>query len=125
MKLIIAGSRDLSGHIVYEPICDFISRTFYEHSEKEDVNLSIVCGMATGVDNEGLNYAINNKLKLHNFSADWSKHGKAAGPIRNREMAEFGDYLLLIWDGKSRGSASMKREMEKLGKPVWEIIIEE
>lgn len=30
----------------------------------------------------------------------------------------------LIWAGKSRGSANMKKEMEKLNKPVYEVIVE-
>jgi hypothetical protein len=38
-------------------------------------------------------------------------------------MAEYADALILVWDGKSRGSASMKREMEKLGKPIYEVIV--
>jgi len=57
------------------------------------------------------------------FPADWDTHGRAAGPIRNKQMAEYGDALLLIWDGESRGSANMKSNMKKLGKPVYEIII--
>lgn len=40
-------------------------------------------------------------------------YGRAGGPIRNAKMAEYGDALLLIWDGKSRGSQSMLREATK------------
>ena len=57
------------------------------------------------------------------FKAEWTIHGKAAGPIRNRKMAEYGDALLLIWDGTSKGSSNMKIEMEKRNKPIYEIII--
>ena len=39
--------------------------------------------------------------------ADWDKHGKAAGPIRNAEMAEVADALIAFWDGQSRGTANM------------------
>lgn len=41
------------------------------------------------------------------FPADWNKHGKAAGPILNAEMAEVADALIAFWDGKSRGTANM------------------
>lgn len=61
--------------------------------------------------------------KYKEFPADWKAHGKAAGPIRNKQMAEYADALLLIWDGESKGSASMKNEMLKLNKPVYEVII--
>lgn len=51
--------------------------------------------------------------------ADWKTHGKAAGPIRNREMAQAGaDLCLAFWDGKSRGTLSMITEAVKAGIPV-------
>lgn len=123
MKLIIAGSRTLfpSPSFLKGCICDF----------KIDVT-EIVSGTASGVDKAGekltssldtdlLTYKL--KGKLAKFPADWGKHGKAAGPIRNAEMAKYGDALLIIWDGSSWGSANMKAQMEKLGKPVYEVII--
>jgi hypothetical protein len=42
------------------------------------------------------------------FNAEWELHGKAAGMIRNRKMAEAGaDLCLAFWDGKSRGTGGM------------------
>ena len=41
------------------------------------------------------------------FPADWERHGKAAGYIRNREMAQNADALVAFWDGESRGTKSM------------------
>jgi hypothetical protein len=83
----------------------------------------VVSGGASGVDTAGENFANIVDIEIERFPADWNTHGKAAGPIRNKQMAEYADALLLIWDGESRGSASMKNEMLKLGKPVYEIII--
>jgi len=73
----------------------------------------------------GEDYATNRNIPLKIFHAEWEEHGKAAGPIRNKQMANYGEKLLLIWDGESRGSANMKAEMLKLNKPVYEIIIRE
>ena len=39
-------------------------------------------------------------MKHVRFDTDWNKHGRAAGPIRNKQMAEYGDALLIIWDGE-------------------------
>jgi hypothetical protein len=47
------------------------------------------------------------KLKHMLFKADWDKHGKAAGPIRNQQMAQEADGLIAFWDGKSRGTKDM------------------
>ena len=32
---------------------------------------------------------------------------RSAGPIRNKQMAEYADTLFAFWDGKSRGTKNM------------------
>lgn len=126
MKLIIAGSRTL------EPSISFLQACIAEAGLAKEVT-EIVSGMANGVDTSAVeltkekyshNY-ISMKLqnKLKEFPADWETHGKAAGHIRNKQMAEYADALLLIWDGESKGSKNMKETMIKLGKPVYEVIL--
>ena len=39
--------------------------------------------------------------------ANWDTFGKAAGYIRNEEMAQIGDALIAVWDGKSKGTRNM------------------
>ena len=128
MKLVIAGSRDL--HFT-EHLIDTIYGCLFEPEEDldrpEGELLEIVSGgCPTGADRAAKWWAEGmptDEVVYKEFPADWDKHGKAAGPIRNRQMAEYGDALFLIWDGKSRGSANMKKEMNKLNKPVYELII--
>lgn len=115
MKLIIAGGRDIDLPKAFI-IC--LINMYKLNSVTE-----IICGGATGVDTAGEVFANNYELGLTKFPADWSKHGKAAGPIRNKQMAEYADTLLLIWDGKSKGSANMKKEMISLHKPIYEVIL--
>ena len=54
--------------------------------------------------------------KLHNypikvFNADWATHGKKAGYLRNKQMAEYaaedGGMLIAFWDGESKGTKMM------------------
>ncbi|WP_395759520.1 DUF2493 domain-containing protein [Streptomyces althioticus] len=53
------------------------------------------------------------------YEADWDKHGKAAGPIRNREMAQAGADLCLAFPlGESRGTWNCVNECKKAGIPV-------
>lgn len=40
------------------------------------------------------------------FPADWEKYGKAAGPIRNQQMAEYGN-VLLAFDRGTKGTKNM------------------
>lgn len=121
MRVIIAGSRTLS------PSCEGIIEYMYDsllvNNDSWDTFTEVVSGGARGVDLAGEKFAQWTERKLTVFPADWDKHGKSAGHIRNKQMAEYGDVLLLIWDGESRGSANMKMNMEKLNKPIYEIII--
>lgn len=134
MKLIIAGSRHLVdvdiNNIMYHY---FMDNTSDFHPERV---VEVISGGCNGIDKLGEQWAkeeywfdhghtYKKSISIKYFIPDWKTHGKAAGPIRNRQMAEYGDALLLIWDGKSRGSASMKKEMEKLNKPIYEIILKE
>ena len=119
MKLIIAGKRSLN---IDKNFLDKIIGNFNLYPEE------YISGGASGVDSSARDYCKGMfgedfDIKFKEFLADWDAHGKAAGPIRNRRMAEYGDVLLLIWDGESRGSANMKKEMLKLKKPVYEIIL--
>ena len=67
-------------------------------------------------------WAVNNELAWREFRADWDKHGKAAGPIRNSEMAKAGTHLLCVHTG-SRGSLDMKRKALAAGLMVTEYVI--
>ncbi len=52
-------------------------------------------------------WAESEGIKPTVFKADWSKHGKAAGPIRNRRMLEEGKPDLVIALQGGKGTASM------------------
>lgn len=108
MKVIIAGSRDFTNrHVVAQALND-----------SGFIPTQIVSGGARGVDTVGENIALLMGYSVKQFPADWETYGKAAGPIRNAQMAEYADALIAIWDGESRGTKNMIDTMQKLGKPV-------
>lgn len=118
MKLIIAGSR----HLRIEPA--FIHLMLCHHGIADEVE-EVVSGGAEGVDWAGEEFSIDYLDKEATvFQADWLQ-GHAAGPARNKKMAEYADCLLILWDGRSPGSANMKSEMLKLKKPIYEVIIKD
>ena len=81
----------------------------------------IVSGDARGADTLGVEYGTRHGIPVIHFPAQWDTYGKAAGFIRNEEMAEYGDFLLAFWDGKSHGTKNMiktMKEMNKHGKVV-------
>ena len=67
----------------------------------------IVSGTARGADSLGEKYAQEHSYTIEQYPADWNTHGKAAGPIRNAQMANSADALIAFWDGKSHGTQSM------------------
>lgn len=109
MKVVIAGSRTIDD---YKLVVQAMKRCGYTVTE-------VVCGMATGIDKQGEVWARANNIPVKEMPADWHRHGKAAGPIRNREMAKYADAAVVIWDGKSRGSRNMINEMIRQGKPYF------
>lgn len=102
MKTIIAGSRTINDP---EILLDAIESSEFEITE-------VVSGCANGVDKLGELYAETAGLPIKKFPADWS-FGKVAGIIRNRQMAEYADAAIVIWDGSSRGSKNMIEESKK------------
>lgn len=112
MKTIIAGSRHVDD---YELVKRAIEESGFEITE-------VVSGVAKGVDTLGENWADANDIPVKRFPALWHKldvpgavvrtnsYGKynaAAGGIRNQQMAEYADALIVVWDGKSKGTGDM------------------
>ena len=112
MKTIIAGCRNYNDILALRKRLDY----YIEHNGPIT---EVVSGGASGVDTMGEAYALLNNIPIKGFPADWNKHGKKAGPIRNRQMAQYADVLFAVWDGKSKGTKNMIDEMNKLKKPVF------
>ena len=115
MKLAICGSRHIK--LNYSELNVFVSLV-----PMSDIYEIVSGGCPSGIDAAAKELAYKFRLNYEEFPANWEEHGKAAGPLRNKQIAEYADALLLIWDGESKGSASMKREMLALKKPIFEVI---
>ena len=113
-KIVIAGSRNFND---YEKAEIFI-KTCLEQI-KPFRCLIIMSGNCSGADQIGEKFAEKHGCKIERYEAKWKQFGKAAGPIRNREMAEKCDAVICFWDGKSKGTASMIRYAKKIEKPLF------
>ena len=112
--MIVAGGRDYSNQNIVNYYIDRVK----DVCDSRGLNLVIVCGMATGADTLGRNYAISNGLEVLEFPANWNRYGKSAGYIRNKEMGDVADSAIVFWDGRSKGSKLMIDIMHELKKPV-------
>lgn len=110
MRCVIAGSR--SYYPSMEQITEAVAKSGFNITE-------VVSGAAAGVDCCGEKWAGLHKIPATLFPALWDKYSKKAGPIRNSQMAEYGDGLIAFWDGKSAGTKNMIANMRRLKKPIY------
>lgn len=101
MKVIIAGSRTIPEHIGDELVAMATRIAALRGWQITEV----VWGKARGIDACGQRWAERNGVPWKPFPADWSK-GRAAGLIRNTEMADYGEALIAITNG-SPGTRDM------------------
>ena len=107
MKIAVVGSR---GYADLESV-----RQFVREQERSTV---IVSGGATGVDTAAVDEAKRLRMPYEVHLPDWTKHGRAAGVIRNRVIVEASDEVVAFWDGKSRGTLHSINIAKELGKPL-------
>ena len=96
-RVIIAGCRDFNN---YDTLVEAINEAPFAIG-------TILSGGASGVDALGERYAREKNLPLLIYKADWARYGRAAGPMRNRQMAENANALIALWDSSSPGTRSM------------------
>lgn len=110
MKLIIAGGRAY-----------FLTKQDYAYLDalnKATPITEVICGGATGADDCGCTWARENRLPVRLFLPQWKRYGHIAGPMRNREMAEYADAVVLFPGG--RGTRSMREEALAKGITIYE-----
>lgn len=83
--------------------------------------IEIISGMARGADRMAAEYGYKNGMAVHEFPADWDKHKKAAGPIRNQQMIDEGHPDAGIAFPGGTGTADMIRRLKKAGIPVLDL----
>lgn len=113
MKVIIAGGRDVYDY-------DFVKQAIEEGIASLGITVTeVVSGKAPGVDTLGEQWAEENGIPIKDFPADWNRLGKAAGPIRNGEMAKYGEVLICVPAPASKGSIDMIKQANANGLKVF------
>jgi SLOG family YspA-like protein len=110
MKLAIVGSRSFTDY-------NFLETNILEKYNLKDID-EIVSGGAKGTDNLAESFAKVHNLKLTVFYPDWLKHGKYAGPLRNKQIVEYADEVIAFWDGSSPGTKSTINLTKQMNKKL-------
>ena len=107
MKIAVVGSRNIT-----------VSNLERYVSDGDE----IVSGGAVGVDACAAEYAQSNGLRLTIFTPEYKRYGKAAPIVRNKQIVDYADKVLVFWNGSSKGTLSVIKYAQKTGKPC-EIIL--
>lgn len=110
-KILVCGGRDYNDRYrLHEILSEYLNTP----------DLTIISGMAQGADMLAYKWAIANHIPVIEMPANWKKHGKAAGPIRNQEMLDLDPDLVIAFPGGT-GTAHMCRITTQKGTPLRKI----
>lgn len=112
LRVLITGSRNYN-----KPL-----RLYFVLDEVDTFNgpiKTIVHGGASGADSYAGIWARERGITEEVHMADWDRHGRAAGPIRNQEMVDLGaDLCIAFPQGESRGTRHCIAAAHKAGIQV-------
>ena len=112
-RIIVTGGRTRSSAQDYIQLLGAFTReTDARYPGMRQLPVTIVQGgCPDGMDDWARVLAEECACKCETFLADWKKHGRAAGPIRNQAMADAGADLCLAFPsaGRSTGTWDMIR----------------
>jgi hypothetical protein len=107
VKVAVVGSRD---YPLPELVKNFVASL--------PGTCTIVSGGARGVDTWAAEAAARHGLQTVEIPADWDRHGKKAGMLRNEIVVREAAIVIAFWDGKSRGTANSIEWAHKLGRSL-------
>lgn len=108
MRVLVCGSRGWQSE-----------EGIYHELNKLPPNSEVLHGGARGADAIAGVIADHLGMDVTTYKPDWSKHGKAAGIIRNDIMLDTRpDLVLAFWDGKSTGTKHTIKGAISRGLPV-------
>lgn len=118
MRVVVFGGRDFyAEQWLKTELCDLVWRRNRFASVPAQIK-TLIHGGARGVDQMAGNFGIGCGLEVIEFKADWGKYGKAAGPIRNKQMIDEGRPDLGVAFPGGFGTANMIKQLDSAGIPV-------
>jgi len=116
IRILVTGSRNWTDVAAIDrAMHDYMGDEYYFD------DFTIVHGASpTGLDALAEEWAVENYMYSDPHPADWTKHGRAAGPIRNQWMVDLGaDACLGFPLGESRGTLDCMTRAHRASIPVW------
>ena len=79
---------------------------------------TIISGGADGVDSLAEQYADTHRLSKYILRPRYDLYGRAAPIKRNEQMVDISDAVLVIWDGRSKGTQYTLKYAKKSNKQI-------
>ena len=122
LRIIICGGRHFDDYRTLEAVVN-------KKLEEDGIlptEVEIVSGHCQGADVLGERYAKEYGCSLRVYPADWTKYGRAAGAIRNKQMVDyivpFENRLVIAFvNENTHGTKNTISQAKKLSIPVIEI----
>jgi len=116
MKVVVCGGRN------FRSPAQVWRELELQHAELHITDL-MQGGCPTGVDKFARDWAATRPHEIRRWvcKADWDKHGRAAGPIRNSRMVEWKPDVVIAFPGGA-GTANMVKQAEAAGIPVRRVL---
>ena len=107
-RVLICGTRKI---VNYVELAEFIKGL--------PTGSVIIQGMCRGVDLMARHLGVKYGFEVEDYPADWDKYGRAAGPIRNKQMLDEGkpDLVYAVHPNisESKGTKNMVNQANKRG----------
>lgn len=110
-RILVTGGRDYADQAMLFGALDM-------EAEERQI-YTIIQGGADGADRLARLWCHSRQCRYENYPADWRKHGKAAGPLRNQQMIDEGRPTKVFAFPGGRGTADMVRRAKAAGVPVY------
>jgi hypothetical protein len=115
MRILVCGGRDFLDYYLLSRTLDSLWGPDYYDKP------TIIQGGAKGADFLAKVYAFDCSLDCTEHFADWKKHGRKAGPIRNQQMLDEGKPDLVVAFSGGVGTADMVHRARRAGVEVLEV----
>ena len=127
MKVLVCGGRDFTDWPFFRGKMEEIALARFPRMDADEYGnflykVTIISGGAKGADTLAADWAAVNWAGYEEYRADWNKHGKAAGPIRNQQMLDEGKPDLVIAFLGGNGTNDMINRAKKADIEVIEVL---
>ena len=112
MRIIVTGGRSYADRERVFAVLD-------EYAGEDTLTI-VHGGCPTGADHWANEWMLTMERGPEVFPADWKKHGRGAGPIRNQRMVDAGADLCIVFPG-GQGTFDCVRRARKAGIEVREV----